>query len=67
MQAEDERQWVEVTASRIIIKHKEKHFLSEGGGALEQAAQRGCNLSVLGGRQDLTGSWSMSVNRSICL
>jgi len=47
------------TASYLSIpvpsEHEEELLLSEGGGALEQAAQGGCGVSFSGGIQDPPG------------
>ena len=36
-------------------EHQETFFYCEGGQALEQVAQRGCGVSILGEVQKLTG------------
>lgn len=54
------------SSSHVVGKYKEFFFPSEGGEALEQAAQRDCRDSVFGDRQNLTGKLKC-VCELICL
>ena len=53
-QRQDKRQRAQTEAEEVPAEHEEELLPSEGDGALEQAAQRGCGVSS-GDIQDLPG------------
>ena len=44
-QWQDKGQWAQSEAGEAPVEHEEEILHSEGDGALEQAAQRGCGVS----------------------
>jgi len=54
-QRQDKGQWAQTEAQEVLSEHKEEFLPSEGDGALEQAAQGGCGVSLSGDIQDLPG------------
>jgi len=47
VQRQDKGQWAQTEAQEVPSEHDEELLQSEGDGALEQAAQRGCRVSFL--------------------
>lgn len=48
-------QWPQKAAWKIAVGHDDKLFHQESGEVQEQAPQRGCGFSVLGGVHGLVG------------
>jgi len=55
VQQENKGQWAESGTQEIPNKHKEELIYGESGGALEDAAQRGCGVSFSGDAQEPPG------------
>ena len=54
-QRKDKGQWAQIEAQEVPSEHEEDLLPSEVDGALEQAAQGGCGISLSGDIQDPPG------------
>jgi len=54
-QRQDKGQWAQIEAQEVLSEHEEELLHSKGDGALGQAAQGGCGLSLSGDIQDPPG------------
>ena len=52
-QWQDKGQWAQTEAQEVPSEHEEELLPSEGGGALESVAQKGCGVSFSGDIKDL--------------
>jgi len=55
IQWQDKRQWAKTEIQEILFKLKKKLFPCEGSQTLEQVAQKGCEVSILGDTPNSTG------------
>jgi len=58
-QQHDKRQWVQTGTQEIPSEHEEELLYCQDDGALEQAAERGCGVSLSGNTPDLPGHFSV--------
>ena len=54
-QRQDKGQWAQTEAQEVLSEYEEELLPSEGDGALAQAAQGGCGISLCGDIQDPPG------------